>query len=271
MLDAGRRRQIVAFIEENNGATVAQLSGQFGVSQATVRRDLTKLGQQGLIERAHGGAAPKFRSQVQRFPEPPILKRASLQAKEKRDIGRAAARHVEDGDTVIVSGGTTTAQMIPHLAERRNLTVITNALNIASLLASYPNITAIILGGALRHSELSMLGALAEDAIKNIRVQKLFMGTPAIHVSYGLSADDMSEVQSDRSIMAAAQEITVLADHTKFGRVATMRQAPLERVHRIITDTGVSEATTKALREQSLEVVVAGQEPDLELVTGDMS
>jgi DeoR/GlpR family transcriptional regulator of sugar metabolism len=103
-------------------------------------------------------------------------------------------------------------------------------------LAPHTHVTVIMLGGVLRHSELSMLGVLAEDALKNLRADKLFMGTPAIHVDHGLSADDMTEVQSDRAIMASAREITVLADHTKFGRIATVRQAPIERIRRLVTD-----------------------------------
>src|SRR3712207_5000710 len=150
--------------------------------------------------------------------------------------------------------------MIPHLVERQGLTVITNALNIASLLVPYPNVAVIMLGGVLRHSELSMLGVLAEDALKNLRADKLFLGTPAIHVDYGLSADDMTEVQSDRHIMAAAREITVLADHTKFGKIATMRQVPIERVQRLITDWQTPESAITALRKQGVEVIEAGRE-----------
>lgn len=185
-----------------------------------------------------------------------MLERASLQVEEKRHIGLAAARYVEDGDVVIISGGTTTPEMIPHLADRRDLTVITNALNVSSLLAPYSHIETIIVGGTLRHSELSMLGILTGDALDDLRADKLFMGSPAVHVDYGLSADDMTEVQSDRDIMASAREVTVLADHTKLGRVATMRVAPLERIRRLITDRGIPEATLFALREQRVEVEV---------------
>ena len=268
MLDVERRQRIVAFVEQNDGATVGELSEQFGVSHATVRRDLAQLSRRGLVERAHGGAAPNLRGRALRFPEPPVLKRASLRAQEKRDIGQVASGYVEDGDVIIVSGGTTTAQMIPHLVERQELTVITNALNIASLLAPYPNIAVIMLGGVLRHSELSMLGVLAEDALKNLRADKLFMGTPAIHVDYGLSADDMTEVQGDRSIMAAAREIFVLADHTKFGKIATVRQAPIEKIRRLITDSGAPEASVAALRERGVEVVSAQRGMGVEAAPG---
>ena len=257
MLDGERRQRMVELVEQNNGATVAELGERFGISRATVRRDLAQLQERGFIERAHGGATPKLVGRARGFPEPPILRRASVRSKEKQRIGLAASEYVEDDDVIIVTGGTTTAEMVKHLVDRRGLTVITNALNIASLLAPHQNVTVIILGGALRHSELSMLGALTEDALRNLRADKLFMSTPAIHVDYGLSADDMTEVQSDRAIMASAREVNVLADHTKFGKIATVRQAPIERVHRVVTDSGVRETEVSSLREKGTEVEVA--------------
>lgn len=256
MLDAERKQQIVTFIEQHNGATVGALSKQFGVSEATVRRDLIQLSQRGLIERAHGGAAPRRHRHGQGFPEPPLPKRAALQADEKHRIGLAAANQVEDGDTVIIAGGTTTLEMLPHLAARRRLTVITNTLNIATALAAYPTIAVIVLGGMLRHSELSMLGLLMEQALENLRADKLFMGTPALHVEYGLSADDMAEARSDQLLMNVVREISVLADNTKFGRVATVRVAPINAVHRVITDNDVAQEDVETLRTQGVVVDV---------------
>jgi DeoR/GlpR family transcriptional regulator of sugar metabolism len=151
--------------------------------------------------------------------------------------------------------------MIRHLDHVRDLTVITNALNIVSLLAPCHHIKTVITGGVLRNSELSMLGVLTEDALHNLRADKLFMSSPAIHVDYGFSADDMTEVESDRNMMSSAQETTVLADHTKFGKVAMMRVAPIERVRRIITSSNTFTAMVAALREQGIEVEVV-QEQD---------
>lgn len=257
LLDTERRQRVVAHIEAREGATVAELSERFGVSEATARRDIVLLSRQGLVERAHGGAVPRRIRHTPGVAEPPILERASLQAEEKRRIGGAAARHVRDGETIIVNGGTTTEPMIPHLAERRNLTVITNALNIANGLTAYPAITAILLGGVLRHSSFSLLGLLAEEALANLRADTLFMGIPAIHVDHGLSADDMAEAQMDRAIMAAAREVIVLADHTKFGRVATVRVGPLAGVRRIVTDDGAPPPQVAALRERGIAVDLA--------------
>jgi DeoR/GlpR family transcriptional regulator of sugar metabolism len=256
MLDVERRQQMITFIEQRNGATVGELSKQFAVSEATVRRDLLYLSKRGFIDRAHGGAAPRRHRHTPGVAEPPLLTRAALQAEEKHRIGLAAARYIEDGDTAIIAGGTTTSEMIPHLADRRGLTIITNTLHIATLLCSYPHITVIVLGGVLRHSERSMLGLIMESALENLRADKLFMGTPAIQVDYGLSADDMAEAKSDQVLMNVAREIVVLADHTKFGRIATIRVAPIKRIHRVITDRGAAEEDVAALRDQGVGVDV---------------
>ena len=260
MLDIERRQKMVAFIEQNDGATVGELSRRYSVSEATVRRDLIQLSKDGLVERGHGGAAPRRPRGSQGLPELPVLERAGLRVSEKRSIGRTAARYVEDGDVILINGGTTTAEMVPFLGAARDVTVITNGLNIASLLAPLTNIKTVITGGVLRNSELSMLGALTEDALHNLRADKLFMSSPAIHVDYGFSADDMLEVESDRNMMASAKEIIVLADHTKFGNIAMMRVAPIERVRRIITDSGTSGAVVAACEEQGVEVEVVPTE-----------
>jgi len=254
MLDVERRQRVADFIERNGRATVDELSRHFKVSTATARRDLGHLSQLGVIERAHGGAVSKRVRHDHGLSEPPVPSRASLQLDEKRRIGQAAARHVTDGDVIIISAGTTTAAMVPHLADRRGLTVMTNALNVATVLAAYRAITVVILGGVLRHDQLSMSGALTEEALKNLRADKLFMGTPAIHVDYGLSAPDLSEVQSGRALIAAVNDVFVLCDHTKFGKVATMRVAGIEVASCIITDPGTSAAEVDGLRASGVGV-----------------
>lgn len=257
VLDAERRQRLIAFVEEHQGATVGRLGEHLGVSEATVRRDLTRLSRGGLIERAHGGAVPHRVRPVGSYPEPPILERASVLAEEKRRIGRLAADQVEDGDTIMIAGGTTTAHMIPWCGERTGLTVVTNNLNVAGLLAPFSRITAIVIGGVLRHSGLSLHGALAEGALENLRVDKLFIGSSAVHVDYGLSADDLAEVETDRALMRAARQIIVLADRTKFGRVRTIRVIPIQRVSRIVTDVGIGGDQVEALRALGVVVDVA--------------
>jgi len=257
MLDVERRQRVVDFIDQNGRATVDELSRHFGVSAATARRDLVHLSQRGLIERAHGGAIPRRVRHDQGLAELPVPSRIALHSEEKRRIGRAAANHVRNGDVVIISAGTTTAEMAPHLAHHQGLTVLTNALNVATMLTAYRDITVVVLGGVLHHDQLSVSGALTEDALKNLRADKLFMGIPALHVDYGLSAADLTEVQGARALIAAANDVFVLCDHTKFGKVATMRVAPVEAASSIITDDGTAPAELDALRARGVRVNVA--------------
>jgi DeoR/GlpR family transcriptional regulator of sugar metabolism len=257
MLDAERRQQLVALVEERNSLTVLELAEHFAVSAATIRRDLSQLAQRGLIERAHGGAARRVRTPAH-MPEPPLLKRSSMEAEEKRAIGAAAAQYVRDGETIIISSGTTTAEMIPHLANRQGLTVITNALNITLLLAQYPQITVIVLGGILRHSEMTTLGSLAEQALDNLRADKLFMGTRAVHAEYGISAENLAESHSDQALMKSARDIFVLADHTKFGKIATVRVATLDQVTRLITDGHLPDIELASIAETGVLIDRAG-------------
>jgi DeoR/GlpR family transcriptional regulator of sugar metabolism len=164
---------------------------------------------------------------------------------------------VHDRETIIISSGTTTAAMVPHLADRTGLTVITNALNIVLALAPFPSISVIVLGGVLRHSELTVLGSLGEDAMENLRADKLFMGSPAIHADYGLSAENFAEARSDQTLMNAAREVVVLADHTKFGRVAMVRVTPLNRIRRIITGAEISPEDVRLLGEHNVVLEIA--------------
>lgn len=256
MLNTERRQQIIELVEQQRSATVTELSERFNVSMATIRRDLDDLSRRGMIERAHGGAARRVRAAMEP-PEPPLLKRSTLEAEEKRRIGRAAAACVHDGETIIISSGTTTAEMVPHLADRVGLTVITNAINIALALASFPAITVIMPGGVLRHSELSVLGPLGEEAMENLRADTLFLGSSAIHPDYGLSAENFAEARSDQALMRAARAIVLVADHSKFGRVATVRVAPLTGIRRLITGHEAPPETVSLLSAQGITVELA--------------
>lgn len=253
MLNTERRQRLVALVEQHSSLTVSELSEMLEVSPATIRRDLAELSMRGLVERGHGGAARRITSATE-MPEPPLPNRSSLQADEKRRIGHAAAQLVQDGETIIVSGGTTTIQMVPHLARRTNLTVITNALNVGLALASYPSITVLMVGGTLRHSELTLLGPLGEDALQNLRADKLFMGSSAIHLEYGISAENLAEARSDQTLIASAREVIVVADHTKFGRLAMVRVAPIKRLRRIVTGVDLADSIAHQLEEQGVIV-----------------
>jgi DeoR/GlpR family transcriptional regulator of sugar metabolism len=248
-----RQLQIWRWIEQRQRVTVPQLIEQFAVSPATARRDLDALAEQGKVQRVHGGALAVRPAP----PEPPVLQRTAEQTEEKKRIGQAAAALIKDGDTVFLSSGTTVLEVARHLRERRQLTVVTNSLLVINALADAPDLTLIGLGGTLRRSEMSLIGHLTEQALNDVRADKVILGIRGVDLEHGLTNADLQETMIDRAVLKMAREIIVVADSTKLGRASLARVAPLSAIHALITDTGASPEFVKALREQSITVITA--------------
>ena len=248
-----RQIQILQLLERQQRLSVAELCATFEVSEATARRDLESLASQGKLQRVHGGAIVL----TQAPPEQPILQRQNELADEKIRIGQAAAALVQAGETVFLGSGTTVLEVARALRGRRELTVLTNSLPVVNALAGTGEITVICLGGMLRDSELSFIGHITEQALAEVRADRVFMGTRAISLEYGLTHEYLPETMTDRAILKAGKEIIVLADHTKFGRAAAVRLAPLESIHTIVTDKGTSQDFLEAFQERGVNVVVS--------------
>jgi DeoR/GlpR family transcriptional regulator of sugar metabolism len=252
MLSVERHQQILEQVLSRKSVRVNELSDILEVSVATIRRDLSQMEERGLIQRVHGGAIP-----VEDSAEPPILHRKSKQSEAKQRIGNAAAGLVEDNETIIITSGTTTEAMVPYLTGKNGLTVITNAINVASQLTRYPHISVIVLGGWLRHSEFSIHGHLTDQALQDLHADKLFHGIFGLDPEFGLTGTDMQEVQTDRKILKAARQSIILADHSKFGVIGQIRLAPVESVDMIVTDDQTPEHFIRALREKGVQIIQA--------------
>jgi DeoR/GlpR family transcriptional regulator of sugar metabolism len=247
-----RHQQIFEHVLSKKSVRVDELSDIFNVSLATIRRDLSQIEEQGLIQRVHGGAVL-----IEGSEEPPILTRNKKQSEAKHRIGSAAADLVNDHETIIITSGTTTEAMVPFLTGKNGLTVITNAINIASQLARYPHISVVVLGGWLRHSEFSMHGHITDQALQDLHAEKLFHGIFGLDPEFGLTGTDMQEVQTDRKILSAAQQLIILADHTKFGVIGQIRLASLEKVDMIITDDQTPQHYIHSLVQKGVRVIRA--------------
>ncbi len=250
MLTQRRQQLILDYIIANKAAQAKKLSEEFDVSISTVRRDLIELDQRGQISKVHGGAVSMEKSN-----ELPILLRSVQLAEEKKRIGRAAAGLVEDNDTILITGGTTTEAMLPFLSSKNNLTVITNSVSCAYRLTQYPNIAVVMLGGWLRHVEFSVHGPLTESGLGELHPQKAFHGIFGICPDTGLTGSNLQEVQTDRFLISATHNLIILADHTKFCRVGPVRLAPIEAVSTVITDIGTSEKNVIDLSEKGVNVI----------------
>jgi len=251
-----RLREILETTVDNGQATVAALSRHFGVSEATIRRDLRELAARGLLRRAHGGTV----TLAHPAPEPPVIQRALQQQDCKEQIARAAAALVRDGESVFIGSGSTAACVARCLADRKDLTVVTNALNVAMELAAFPGVTVVVTGGMLRASELSLVGHITEQALREVRVDKVIIGMRAISLEAGMTNDYLPEVMTDRTIIGMAPELIVVADHTKFGKAASAYVAPVERITVLITDAQTDPQVLARLEALGVRVIVAGRE-----------
>lgn len=252
-LKAERHHQIQAIVNDQSRATVQELSTLFGVSDATIRRDLEELDSQGLIHRTHGGAvraitAPK---------EPPMIQRMGENLLEKARIGKAAVALIRDGETIFLGSGSTVVEVARNLPADINLTVITNSLPVVNEIATHPGIDLIVIGGMLRQSELSMVGHVAELAVREFRADRVFLGMYAVDIACGFTNDYPPEIMTDRAILGIARQVIVLADHSKFGRVSSMLVAPVSAAQIIITDQATPQSTVDQLRDLGIQVTQA--------------
>lgn len=256
-LRVNRLAEIERILSEGVGVTVDDLTERFGVSQATVRRDLDSLQASGVVQRTHGGAV----SSAVRLREQPLRERSGANVAEKQAIAGAAVALVAPGETVFVGGGTTTLRLAQRLADVP-LTVVTNSLPVADQLAQAPSIKVIVIGGTLRTPERSMIGPRAVEAIRSYRAELAFLGVPALDCEHGFTADGDAEAATDTAFMSMARRTIVLADHTKLGRVSTTYVAPLSAVDTVVTDCGASPAQVGELRSAGTRVTVAPVDAD---------
>ena len=248
-----RQKQILSLLSQQGRMSVADIVSQFSISEATARRDLETLSSQGKAQRVHGGVI----AIEQAPPELPILEREIEQSEEKALIGRAAAKLVRNGETLFLGSGTTVLEIARNIRDHKNLTVITNSLPVLNILAGQKEITVVSLGGMLRDSELSFIGHITEQALVEIRADKVFMGTRGVSLEHGLTNDYLQETLTDRAILKCGREVIIVADHTKVNRVATVLLAPLNSIHMFVTDSKADKKFVQALKRQGVQVVTA--------------
>jgi DeoR/GlpR family transcriptional regulator of sugar metabolism len=248
-----RQNQILQQVSQAGRITVTEICETFGISEATARRDLETLAADSRLQRVHGGAIALTHAP----PESPIFQRRGEQAEEKARIGQAAAALVRDGETVFLGSGTTVLEVAWRLRNCYNLTVITNSMPVINIFAGLENFQVICLGGVLRESELSFIGHITEQAVAELRADKVILGTRAISLEQGLTNDYLPETMTDRAILKSGRDVILVADHSKFGRVATALLAPIESIHTIVTDREAPPDFIEAVRAIGIRVITA--------------
>lgn len=257
-LSEERHQIILETLEARGSITVNEMVERFGVSEMTIRRDLDALERKGLLRRVHGGAVlDRGRSY-----EPPFVARAIENLAAKQQIAKAAVAMIENGDSIILDVGTTTLEIARQLMDKQNLTVITPCLQIASLLAENSNIRLIVTGGIVRPIELSMVGHLAERALRDFYVDKLFLGAAGVDLDAGLTEYNLEDTLVKQVMIKNAKRVILVADASKFGRIAFTAIAPLSIVNTLITDENLDLEWISRLRKLEIEVIVAKQKAE---------
>ncbi len=253
MLGNQRREKILALLQEDGSAKVLDLARLFKVTEVTIRQDLEKLENGGLIVREHGGAFMKdVPDQVKGFT---LTHQENLDKKEL--IAKKALEFIEPGDTIILDSGSTTTEIAKKLRGKKQLTVITNALNIALILGAEPGIEVIVTGGEFKPPTLSLTGQKAADFFKGLNVQKLFLATAGISLKAGLTYPSISDLVVKRAMIEAANTTYLVADSTKIGKTALASLGALAMIDYIITDPDIEEKHQQVFRDHEIELIIA--------------
>jgi DeoR family transcriptional regulator of aga operon len=253
MLIEERRQHVLGRIAAEGRVLVSDLSDTLGISRITIRKDLEYLEKQGLLLRTHGGAlAPRSGA----FFDPSIKEKEQQQLREKQLIAAAASSLVQEGQCVLLDSGTTTTAVARALRAFSHLTVVTNAANIAIELAG-TNFEVILIGGALRKNSLSLVGPQAEDMLREIHADILFLGVDGLDSKIGITTPNVQEARVNRLMLQASQKVVAVCDSTKFKRRSVAIIAPMSEIDTIITDSQIPKDEEDALRSQGIEVIIA--------------
>lgn len=253
MIRAERQTQIINWLERHGVASIANLAKEFQASEITIRRDLAELGREGLLDRTHGGARRIDANSLGREPSPYAI-REHEQAREKTALGKAAARFVADGESLIVNAGTTMRQFALQL-RARDLKVVTNGITVAPVLAELPGSDVLLLGGAVDPRKMATIGIETEQMLQNIRVRKAILGVSGISAEHGIFMHSAEEARVNAALIAHADEVIVVADATKFAANQPYRIAPWSAATLLITEERVPADLRAAIAARGVEII----------------
>lgn len=254
LLVAERRHRILDLLRDQGRVTVEALARLFATSLVTIRTDLAVLDAAGELERTHGGALLRREDDDQ-----PIAVKRTLHHAEKVRIAKVAASLIQDGETLILDSGTTTAEIAKQIRRLavRSVNVITNALNIAILLADVPTVRLIMPGGILRPESNSLSGHLAESALVNLQADRLFLGADGLDPGRGVMTPHLAEAQLNAKMIAISRQVIAVADSSKLMRRNISLIARVEQLHMLITDDAANPDVVADLQRRGVEVRLA--------------
>lgn len=255
MLTAERKRYILELLKEKDYVSVAELSADFKVSEVTIRKLLNELDSYGYLKRTRGGAISLSISKDE-FEE---KEKEKTNIKEKRAIARAAYDCIEDGNIIFLDAGSTTLELVRLIknGNKRNIVVVTNAINIAYEMTEAEDIELILIGGCVRHRILSCVGSVAEKSIESLYFDKLFLGANSIDIAHGITTPNIYEAQVKRQMLKSSKEVILITDYSKFDKASLSQICPVKVINHLITDNKTTEEYVNKTRELGVKVTIA--------------
>lgn len=248
-----RRDKIIQKIQKNGKVRVDNLSEQLDVSSVTIRNDLDFLEEKGILHRTHGGAL--IRKIV--YEDPTLEEKQKLFHEEKQRIGEKAIELIKDSESILLDSGTTAMEIAIGLSEKNNLTIMTNAINIALKLGGLENLNVMLTGGVLRKESFSLVGPEAEATISNYYFDKLFLGVDGLDFRFGLTTPNPMEAQLNRIMVKRAQQVIAIADSSKFGRHSFSYICDIDVISTIITDNNITPEFEIEFAKKNIDVIKA--------------
>lgn len=252
MLSEERRRAILEMIEEDGRVVVRDLARHFHTSLITIRKDLEFLHHQGQLQRTHGGALPVKSGALL---DNTLQQKERLHRLEKTRIAVAALKMIGKNQVIILDSGTTTTAIARSCRHLKNLTIITNAVNIGAELADSP-VEVILTGGVLRKNSFSLVGPIAEESLRKLSADIFFLAVDGFDVHYGLTTPNLLEARVNRAMAESSRRTVVVCDSSKFGRRSLSLIVPTSAVHETITDKNIPKRDLMTLREAQVEVTL---------------
>ncbi len=248
-----RQKRILEILSFQGSASVTDLSERLGVSEVTVRKDLSALESENRLYRTHGKAIPICSYVVNRH----LNEKERIYSKEKMAIGRVAASMVREKDSLLIASGTTVLYAAKEMMDKRNLTAISASVSVSSILSQNKFIDVVQLGGIVRASSVSVVGSFAENMLMNFNCSRLLMGADGVDLQYGITTTNIMEASLNQMMMKASKQTILLVDSSKFGKRGFSKICDTADVDVVITDSGIPSEYLSALKEQGIEVVIA--------------
>ncbi len=244
-----RLGKIIARLDRDGRIVTKDLAKELNATSVTLRKDLLLLEQRGLLKRTHGGAIRI----KQLYPGLALNEKEKINLEEKIKIVRKAVTFISEGDTIILDSGSTTSLLAKEIKHFKRLVVITNALNIANELSN-TNIEVIMVGGNLLKKTATLVGPLADNTLRKVSADKLFMGVDGIDLKIGLTTPDINEAKTSRVMMEISGEVFLLVDSSKFGRRSLGVISDVKYIDRLITTKQLTDAEYESLSSDKIEV-----------------